>query len=101
MKLFILIFCIAVFAISCAPRNPVTKVNALDSRPTLSFKNVLEGSVLFIDGIDMGSPAQFNGKPKVLSVLPGTHEVVVKKADRIIYQQTIFVESEHKEINIH
>ena len=84
----------------CAPRYPVTKVNTVDSRPTLSFANVPKTSVLFVDGINMGDTSLYNGKPKVLAIEPGTHEITVTENNQPIFQQTVFVESEHKTINI-
>ena len=91
---------LSVFAIGCNT-YPVTNVSTVDSRPTLSFTGVIEGSTLFVDGINMGAVSQYNGNPKVLIVQPGTHDVTVMVNNKSVFQQTVFVESEHKVISIH
>ena len=91
---------ICVSAVSCAPRYPVTTVNALDTRPTLSFKGAPEGAIVFIDGLNMGEAAKYD-KTRGLVVEAGTHEVKVLQNNQSIFEQTIFVESEHKVINVH
>jgi hypothetical protein len=91
---------LSVFAIGCNT-YPVTSVSAVDSRPTLSFTGATEGEILFVDGINMGSVSQYNGNPKVLVVQPGTHEVSAMVNNKTVFQQTVFVESEHKVISIH
>ena len=102
MKRNVLLYGIIIlFVVGCAPRYPVTKVNTIDSRPTLSFVNAPEGSIVLVDTLKMGDAAHYNGKPKVLVVEPGTHEIVLTQNGNEVYRQTIFVESEHKVINIH
>ncbi len=100
-SVFLLGMAVCVVLASCAPRYPVTKVNTIDSRPTLSFTNAPAGSVVVVDGLKSGEAAQYNGKPKVLVVEPGTHDVAVTQNDKVIFQQTVFIESEHKVINVH
>jgi len=91
---------LSVFAIGCNT-YPVTNVSTVDTRPTLSFTGAMEGSSLLVDGINMGAVSQYNGNPKVLIVQPGTHDVTVMVNNKIVFQQTVFVESEHKIISIH
>ena len=79
---------------------PRTDVDAVDSRPTLVFKNAPKEAIVYIDGIPMGKAATYNGNPKVLAVLPGTHEVILLLGDTPLLQQTIYVESENKTITI-
>ncbi len=92
---------VSLFVIGCAPRYPTTAVSTIDSRPTLSFINAPAGSVALVDGINMGDATKFNGKPKVLAVEPGTHEVTVMQGSVVVSKQTVFVESEQKVINVH
>jgi hypothetical protein len=91
---------LGVFAIGCNT-YPVTSVSTVDSRPTLSFIGAPEGSILLVDGINMGIVSQYNGNPRVLTVQPGTHEIAVMLNNKIISQQSVFVESEHKVVSIH
>ena len=80
---------------------PKTSVVTLDTRPKLVFQNTPSGSILYVDGLNMGDPAVYNGKPKVLFVEPGTHEVVIASQNgEEIHRQTVFVESEIKTINV-
>ncbi len=99
-KFLFLIVMLGIFGFGCAPRNPVTNVQAVDSRPTLSFVNAPKGAVVLVDGINMGEAALYNGSPKVLTVQSGTHDVVISMNGSSIFEQTVFVESEHKTITI-
>ena len=80
---------------------PITTVSNVDSRPTLSFTGALIDSILLIDGINMGVVSQYNGNPKALIVQPGTHNITVMVNNATVFQQTVFVESGNKVINIH
>jgi hypothetical protein len=51
------------------------------------------GSVLFVDGLDMGSATQYDGNPKVLAVLEGTHQVEVRLGSNLVYKEKAFVSS--------
>lgn len=100
-KRILLLLTLSVFVIGCAPRYPVTNVGTVDSRPTLSFVNAPAGAVVLVDNVNVGEASLYTGKPKVLAVEPGTHEVTVTKDNSVIFRQTVFVESEHKVINVH
>ena len=100
-KVILFLAILSICVVGCVPRYPVTNVNAVDSRPTLSFKGAPKGAVILVDGIHMGEASKYSGSPKVLIVEPGTHEITVMKSDKTIFQQTVFVESEHKIINVH
>ena len=91
---------LSIFMIGCNTYS-ITKVSAVDSRPTLSFTGAPADSILFVDNINSGLTAQYNGNPKVLVVQPGTHELKVMENNKIIFQQSVFVESENKVISIH
>jgi hypothetical protein len=51
------------------------------------------GSLLFVDGLEMGSAAQYDGNPKVLAVLEGTHQVEVRLGTNVVYREKAFVSS--------
>ena len=72
----------------------------VDDRPTLALKGAPEGALLYIDGLNMGQAAQYNGEPQVLTIEPGTHSVRVTLNNEVIYEQRIFVESSLKTITI-
>jgi hypothetical protein len=72
---------------------PQTTVRTGMSPPTLMVAGAPSGSVLFVDGLDMGSAAQYDGNPKVLAVLEGTHQVEVRLGSNLVYREKAFVSS--------
>ena len=100
-KIILLSMLVIPFIVGCAMNYPTTKISTVDSRPTLSFTNAPADSIVLVDGINMGNTAKYNGNPKVLAVEPGTHDITVLQGSSVVYKQTIFVQSEHKNIIIH
>ena len=98
-KLIVLILMALTFAI-CSCSMPNTSVRTVDDRPTLVFKGVPGGAVLFVDGLNMGAAGQYDGEPKALVVEPGTHAVRVTLGSEVIYEQRVFVESSLKTITV-
>jgi len=91
--------CIAtIIALTMGCSMPTTTVKTVDSRPSISITGAPKGSVLFVDGISMGIADKFDGHPNILSIEPGTHNIEIRNDKGVIYQQTIFVESELKNI---
>jgi hypothetical protein len=76
--------------IGCMPQ---TIVRSGMSSPTLMVTGAPSGSVLFVDGLDMGSAPQYDGNPKVLAVLEGTHQVEVRLGTNVVYREKAFVSS--------
>ena len=72
---------------------PQTTVRTGMSPPTLMVAGAPPGSVLFVDGLDMGSATQYDGNPKVLAVLEGTHQVEVRLGSNLVYKEKAFVSS--------
>lgn len=79
---------------------PETRVQAIDTRPSLAVVGAPEDAALYVDGLHVGSAARFNGDPSVLKVEPGTHVVVIRRGDAELHRQTVFVDSELKTIRI-
>jgi len=77
---------------------PATTVKTVDTRPSISITGAPLDSILYVDGISMGNAIQYNGHPNILIIEPGTHKILIKDGNDVIYQQTIFVESELKNI---
>ncbi len=84
----------------CSCSMPSTAVRTVDDRPTLAFKGAPEGALVYIDNINMGQAADYNGEQKVMTIEPGTHTVRVTLNNEVIYEQRIFVESSLKTITI-
>jgi uncharacterized lipoprotein YajG len=72
---------------------PQTTVRTGLPAPALMVTGAPSGSVLFVDGLEMGSAAQYDGNPKVLAVLEGTHQVEVRLGPNVIYREKAFVSS--------
>ena len=90
----------AIALAACA--MPSTTVRTTDTRPGLAIEGAPSGSLLLVDGNSMGDASAYNGRPAVLRVEPGTHVVEVQDSSgRVVFRQTVFVESETKTIQVH
>lgn len=94
MKLFRMMFCMLLLS-GCA--MPVTSVRSVDTRPSISVSSANGEADLYVDGIRMGRAADF-AEPNRLKLDAGTHRVSIMEAGKTTFEQTIFVESEHKTI---
>lgn len=92
MKIFMLMICITFFA-GCA--MPVTTVRSIDTRPSISVSGGNQLADLYVDGIKMGRAADYE-EPNQLKLDAGTHRVSIVDAGKTTFEQTIFIESEHK-----
>ena len=72
---------------------PQTTVKTGSAPPTLIVKGAPAGSILFVDGLAMGNAAQFDGNPKTLAVLEGTHQVEVRLGGTVVYREKAFASS--------
>lgn len=85
----------------CACSLPYTKVQSVDASPSLIIRGATDDAILLVDGITIGRANEYNGHPKALRVLPGTHTVsIVSGNNQEILSQKIFVESEMKIITV-
>jgi len=84
-------------AISAGCAMPTTSVRSVDTRPSVSIQNVGDNDELFIDGVRVGMAADYR-EPNHLLLAPGTHRISIVEGKTIRFEQTIFVESEHKNI---
>jgi hypothetical protein len=94
MKTFGMFICLLLLA-ACA--MPVTTVRSVDTRPSISVSWVNEQADIYVDGIRMGRAADFV-EPNQLKLEAGTHRVSIVEAGKTTFEQTIFIESEHKTI---
>lgn len=100
MKKYIVFALLTLTFTLCSCAMPSTVVRTVDDRPTLAFKGAPDNAILFVDGINMGPAAQYDGDPKVLTVEPGTHNVIVNIGNEAIFEKRVFVESSLKTITI-
>lgn len=94
MKLISSIMCLVICA-GCS--MPSTTVKSVDTRPSISISRVNDQAELFVDGIHMGKASDYE-EPNQLRIEAGTHKITIKEGGKVIFDQTIFVESEHKNI---
>jgi hypothetical protein len=94
MKMLNMFICVLLFA-GCA--MPVTTVRSIDTRPSISLSSVNEQADLYVDGIKVGRTTDFE-EPNQLMLEAGTHRVSIVEAGKTTFEQTIFIESEHKNI---
>lgn len=90
MKSFISLVLVAALA-ACS--MPQTTVRTGMAPPTLIVTGAPAGSLLFVDGLDMGAAPQYDGNPKVLALLEGTHQVEVRMGSNVVFREKAFVSS--------
>ncbi len=75
----------------CSYPEPA-KVEQNDARPSIGVAGAPKGSLLFVDGLKMGTTKQFNGKNGVLLVEGGKHRVEIKSPDgKTLYTEEVFL----------
>jgi hypothetical protein len=90
----------AVAMAACAA--PTTVVRTVDTRPALAFSGAPSGTVLYVDGAAVGDPSDYDGRPNILRVEPGTHQVEIRnRGGAVLFSQRVFVESELKTVQVH
>lgn len=78
-----LILGIALAVSACA--LPETKVQTGSPQPGLFVQGAPAGAVLYVDGLSMGAANQFDGNPKVLTVLEGVHVLEIRQGTTVIF----------------
>jgi prepilin-type processing-associated H-X9-DG protein len=82
--------------------GPTTTVRTVDTRPALAISGAPSGSVLFVDGHAVGDPSDYDGRPNILRVEAGTHQVDIRdRGGNVLFSQRVFVESELKTVQVH
>ena len=72
---------------------PQTTVKSGASPPGLVVKGAPAGATLYVDGIVIGPAAQYDGKPNVLVVLDGVHQIEIRQGTTVIYHEKALVSS--------
>ncbi len=84
---------ILALALLAACTLPQTTVRTGSTQPSLVLKGAPEGSTVYVDGLSMGDAKQFDGNPKVLAVLEGTHKLEIRQGSNSVYSEKVFVAS--------
>jgi hypothetical protein len=78
-------------ALMSACALPQTTVRSGSDKPGLIVKGAPIGSILSVDGLSVGAATDFDGNPKVLTVLEGVHNVEVRLGATVILSEKAFV----------
>ena len=77
----------------CSYPEPA-KVEQKDMRPAIGISGAPEGSVLFVDGLNMGPATRDKEETNVLLVESGKHTVELKDADgQVLLSEEVFLSS--------
>ena len=59
------------------------------------------GSLVFVDGVQVGQAEALNDRPQILNVAAGSHKVEIHVGDAIVYREDAYVESgEHRMVRV-
>lgn len=70
---------------------PQTTVKTGAAPPALFVIGAPLGAMLYVDGLVMGPAKSYDGKPNVLAVLEGAHQVEVRQGDAKLFSDKVFV----------
>jgi hypothetical protein len=84
----IIVLALAGSLVACA--LPTTRVTTGTSRPTLIVQGAPVNAVLYVDGLEVGSAAQYNGAAQTLLIEEGVHQVELRQGTDILMSQKIF-----------
>jgi hypothetical protein len=85
------VFALLLLLAACG--NPTVRVNTVDDRPTLGFKNAHPTATLILDGVSVGPASVYDGEHKTLLVDSGTHQIEVRDGGRILYSGPVYLGS--------
>ena len=68
------------------------KVEQKDSRPAIGVSGAPEGTLLFVDGLQMGYVGQYDGEAGVLLVESGNHVVEIRaQSGETLFSEEVFL----------
>lgn len=88
----------APLATAACIERPKTATVQPDERPTLAIIGAPQGSILYVDGREMGPAPVFDGVERTLSIENGAHLVEIRAGGRSIHSQRIFVEGATRKV---
>lgn len=90
LRYFLAVIVLAAFT-GCDIGYPSSRTDITDERPSIAFSGAPDGSVIYIDGQEIGSATQYSGGDKVLLVEPGNHVVQVRLGTQILLTRRVFL----------
>ena len=70
---------------------PTSMVQTQDDRPFIMFEAPRPQDIIFLDGLNMGSAADYKAGKAALRIEPGTHRLQVQRDGVIILEQKFYV----------
>jgi len=100
IRLAVLVF-LLVGTVGC--NYPESQVRTVDDRPHITVQDAPIGSILYVDGLQIGPATNYRPKTGTLIIEPGTHQVIVRtNSGSILLKETIFLGGgELKVLKIH
>lgn len=82
---------LAILVQGCAYPQP-TQVEQKDNRPAIGINGAPWRSVLYVDGLRMGSARKYNGEKNVLLIERGKHLIEVRlRTGKVVHSETVFL----------
>ncbi|MBB3224415.1 hypothetical protein [Pseudoduganella umbonata] len=69
---------------------PTTDVKTGSLRPALAVQGAPAGALLYVDGIQIGEAALYDGKARKVMIEEGAHRIEVKQGATLLHTQQIF-----------
>jgi len=85
-----LLLCIALMSLSACSWFGSKKHAATDPSQIIVSGSPI-GSVVYIDGMPMGEPADAADRPEIIRVGAGDHKVEIHVGDKIVYREDTYV----------
>ena len=70
---------------------PSSRTDISDERPSIALSGAPEGSVVFVDGLEMGPATKFDGRNNVLTLEPGNHVIRILLGNDVLLTERIFL----------
>jgi starvation-inducible outer membrane lipoprotein len=69
---------------------PATEVKTGSLRPALVVQGAPAGAVLYVDGLQIGEAARYDGKAQKLMIEEGAHRIEIRQGGTMLHAQQIF-----------
>ena len=70
---------------------PSSRTEISDERPSIALSGAPKGSVVFVDGLEMGPATKFDGRNNVLMLEPGNHVIRILLGNDVLLTERIFL----------
>ena len=70
---------------------PSSRTEISDERPSIALSGAPKGSVVIVDGLEMGPATKFDGRNNVLRLEPGNHVIRILLGNEVLLTERIFL----------